>query len=96
MLDAEGNVYMSHEDIGDEGQTVNVVDIATKAHDTETGTNQGTVSEAATLVDEVSFEGMTPSNRYKLFTTLVDKATGELPLFLLFHARLPWRQFICF
>ena len=28
MLDAEGNVYMSHEDIGDEGQTVNVVDIA--------------------------------------------------------------------
>lgn len=77
MLDAEGNIYMSHEDIGDEGQTVNVVDIATKAHDAETGTNQGTVSEAATLVDEVSFEGLTPGNRYKLFTMLVDKATGE-------------------
>ena len=77
MLDAEGNIYRSHEDIGDEGQTVNVVDIATKAHDAETGTNQGTVSEAATLVDEVSFEGLTPGNRYKLFTMLVDKATGE-------------------
>lgn len=77
MLDAEGNIYMSHEDIGDEGQTVNVVDIATKAHDAETGTNQGTVSEAATLVDEVSFEGLTPGNRYKLFTLLVGKATGE-------------------
>ena len=77
MLDAEGDVYMSHEDIGDEGQTVNVVDIATKAHDAETGTNQGTVSEAATLVDEASFEGLTPGNRYKLFAMLVDKATGE-------------------
>lgn len=77
MVDAEGSIYMSHEDISDEDQTVNVVDIATKAHDAETGTNQGTVSEAATLVDEVSFEGLTPGNRYKLFTMLVDKATGE-------------------
>lgn len=77
MFDAEGNIYMSHEDISDEGQTVNVVGIATKAHDAETGTNQGTVSEAATLVDEVSFKGLTPGNRYKLFTMLVDKATGE-------------------
>ena len=43
MYDAEGRIYMNHEDIDDEGQTVNVVDIATKAHDAETGTNQGTV-----------------------------------------------------
>ena len=35
------------------------------------------MSEAATLVDEVSFGGLTPGNRYKLFTMLVDKATGE-------------------
>ena len=77
MYDAEGSIYMNHEDIDDEGQTVNVVDIATKAHDAETGTNQGTVSESATLVDVVSFEGLTPGNRYKLFTMLVDKATGE-------------------
>ena len=77
MLDAEDNIYMSHGDISDEGQTVNVVDIATNAHDAETGTNRGTVSEAATLVDEVSFEGLAPGNRYKLFTLLVDKATGE-------------------
>ena len=35
------------------------------------------MSEAATLVDEVSFEGLAPGNRYKLFTLLVDKATGE-------------------
>lgn len=77
MYDAEGSIYMNHEDIDDEGQTVNVVDIATKAHDAETGTNQGAVSEAATLVDEVSFEGLTTGNRYKLFTMLVDKATGE-------------------
>ena len=77
MHDAEGSIYMNHEDIDDEGQTVNVVDIATKAHDAETGTNQGTVGESATLVDEVGFEGLTPGSRYKLFTTLVDKATGE-------------------
>lgn len=77
MYDAEGDIYMNHEDIDDEGQTVNVVDIVTKAHDAETGTNQGALGEKATLVDAVSFEGLTPGNRYKLFTALMDKQSGK-------------------
>ena len=63
MHDAEGSIYMNHEDIDDEGQTVNVVDIATKAHDAETGTNQGTVGESATLVDEVGFDCLLYTSR---------------------------------
>jgi hypothetical protein len=77
MYDDEGNIYMEHADLDDEGQTVNVVDIHTLAHDSETDTNEGTVSAEATLVDVVSYEGLTPGNTYKLFTTLVDKVTGE-------------------
>jgi hypothetical protein len=77
MYDAEGNIYMEHADLDNEDQTVNVVDVHTQAHDSETNTNEGTVSEEATLVDVVSYEGLTPGNTYKLFTTLIDKATGE-------------------
>jgi hypothetical protein len=77
MYDAEGNIYMEHADLDDEGQTINVVDIHTQAHDSKTNTNEGTVSEETTLVDVVSYEGLTPGNTYKLFTTLVDKVTGE-------------------
>jgi hypothetical protein len=77
MYDAEGNDYMEHADINDEGQTVNVVDVHTQAHDSDTNTNEGTVSEEAALIDVVSYVGLTPSNTYKLFTTLIDKVTGE-------------------
>ena len=69
--------YMVHADIEDVDQTVNVVDIATQAHDSETTTNEGTVSEGATLIDTVAYTGLTPGSTYKLFTTLMDKATGN-------------------
>lgn len=71
-----GSYHMQEAKAAD-GYVVNDVDIATKAHDAETGTNQGTLGDKATLVDAVSFEGLTPDNRYKLFTALMDKQSGE-------------------
>lgn len=75
----EDTEYMVHADIDDVDQTVNVVDIATQAHDETTGTNTGTVGEKVTLIDTVAYTGLTPGNTYKLFTTLMDKTT-ESPI----------------
>lgn len=72
-LDAE---YMVHADIDDVDQTVAIVDIATQAHDVATGNNEGTVGEGVKLIDTVAYTGLTPGNTYRLFTTLIDKATG--------------------
>ena len=69
--------YMVHADIDDVDQTVNVVDIATQARDGETGTNEGTIGESVKLIDTVAYTGLTPGNAYKLFTMLMDKATGS-------------------
>ena len=73
----EGEEYMVHADIDDVDQTVNVVDIATQARDGAFGTSTGTVGEKVTLVDTVAYTGLTPGCTYKLFTMLVDKATGN-------------------
>ncbi len=67
---------MVHADIDDVDQTVAIVDIATQAHDVATGNNEGTVGEGVKLIDTVAYTGLTPGNTYRLFTTLIDKATG--------------------
>lgn len=76
-MEFEGAEYMVHADIDDVDQTVNIVDIATQARDAETGTNVGTVGEHVKLIDTVAYTGLTPGNTYKLFTMLMDKATGN-------------------
>lgn len=76
-MESEGVEYMVHADIDDVEQTVNVVDIATQARDAETGTNVGTIGENTKLIDTVAYTGLTPGNAYKLFTMLMDKATGN-------------------
>ena len=53
------------------------MDIATQARDAETGTNTGTIGEHVKLIDTVAYTGLTPGNTYKLFTMLMDKATGN-------------------
>lgn len=73
----EGAEYMVHADIDDVDQTVNIVDIATQARDSSTQTNEGTIGEGAKLIDTVTYTGLTPGATYRLFTTLIDKATGE-------------------
>lgn len=76
-MEFEGAEYMVHADIDDVEQTVAIVDIATQACDAETGTNVGTVGEHVKLIDTVAYTGLTPGNTYKLFTMLMDKATGN-------------------
>lgn len=73
----EGADYMVHADIDDVDQTVNIVDIATQARDEATGTSTGTIGEHVKLIDTVAYTGLTPGSTYKLFATLMDKATGN-------------------
>ena len=76
-MEFEGAEYMVHADIDDVDQAVAIVDIATQARDAETGTNAGTIGEHVKLIDTVAYTGLTPGSTYKLFTMLVDKATGN-------------------
>ncbi len=76
-MECDGAEYMVHADIDDVDQTVNVVDIATQAHDAATGANTGTIGDNVKLIDTVSYTGLTPGCTYKLFAMLMDKATGN-------------------
>ncbi len=76
-MEFEGAEYMVHADIDDVEQTVSIVDIATQARDAETRTNTGTIGEHVKLIDTVAYTGLAPGSTYKLFTMLMDKATGN-------------------
>lgn len=76
-MEFKGAEYMVHADIDDVDQTVAIVDIATQARDAETSTNVGTIGEHVKLIDTVAYTGLAPGNTYKLFTMLMDKATGN-------------------
>ena len=68
----------SHEDIEDEGQTVNFVEepkIGTTA--TVDGQHTAVPSGEVTIVDAVAYSGLTPGETYKMSGVLMDKATGE-------------------
>lgn len=79
-MTCEGEEYMVHADIKDEGQTVAVVDIATTAMNPETGDATGVADEGLELVDAVEYTGLTPGASYKMTGHLVDSETGELLL----------------
>ena len=67
-----------HEDIEDEGQTVNFVEepkIGTTA--TVDGQHTAAPSGEVTIVDVVAYSGLTPGETYKMSGVLMDKATGE-------------------
>lgn len=76
-MEFEGAEYMVHADIDDVAQTVNVVDISTQARDGQTGSSEGTLTEDGKLIDTVAYTGLTPGKAYKLYTTLMDKETGN-------------------
>lgn len=76
-MEHEGTEYMVHADIDDVDQTVSIVDISTQARDAATGTHDGTIGESVKLIDTVAYTGLTPGNAYRMFTTLIDKATGS-------------------
>lgn len=76
-MEHEGVEYMAHADIDDVDQTVAIVDIATQARDGITNTGEGTVTENGVLVDTVAYTGLAPGKEYRIFTTLMDKSSGN-------------------
>lgn len=78
-LEADGNVIASHEDLTDEGQTVEVVppEIKTSAADGADGDKEVTADGKATIVDTVKYAGLVPGTEYELQGTLMDAETGE-------------------
>lgn len=78
-LEADGNVIASHEDLTDEGQTVEVIppEIKTSAVDGADGDKEVTADGKATIVDTVKYAGLVPGTEYELQGTLMDAETGE-------------------
>ena len=78
-LEADGNVIASHEDLTDEGQTVEVIppEIKTSAADGADGDKEVTADDKATIVDTVKYTGLVPGTEYELQGTLMDAETGE-------------------
>lgn len=78
-LEADGNVIARHEDLTDEGQTVEVIppEIKTSAADGADGDKEVTADVKATIVDTVKYTGLVPGTEYELQGTLMDAETGE-------------------
>ena len=78
-LEADGNVIANHEDLTDEGQTVEVIppEIKTSAADGADGDKEVTADGKATIVDTVKYTGLVPGTEYELQGTLMDAETGE-------------------
>lgn len=78
-LEADGNAIASHEDLTDEGQTVEVVppEIKTSAADGADGDKEVTADGKATIVDTVKYTGLVPGTEYELQGTLMDAETRE-------------------
>ena len=66
-----------HKDINDEGQTVRIVDIATKATDTVTGSQVGNYSTKLDQTDKVAYRGLNPGKQYVMKATLMNQNTGK-------------------
>lgn len=77
-LEADGNVISRHEDLTDEGQTVEVIppEIKTSAADGTDGDKEVTADGKATIVDTVKYTGLVPGTEYELQGTLMDAETG--------------------
>ena len=78
-LEADGSVIASHEDLTDEGQTVEVIppEIKTSAADGADGDKEVTADGKAAIVDTVKYAGLVPGTEYELQGTLMDAETGE-------------------
>lgn len=77
-LEADGNVIARHEDLTDEGQTVEVIppEIKTSAADGADGDKEVTADGKATIVDTVKYTGLVPGTEYELQGTLMEPETG--------------------
>ena len=69
-------VIATHEDLEDEGQTVRIPTLATTLIDPVTASHGAQASQSVTLVDTVSYAGLTPGRNYTLTGYLMDKSSG--------------------
>jgi hypothetical protein len=72
----DGTPIAAHAELDDADQSVALLAVATRAHDAATQTNDALASEDATIVDEVSYQGLTAGDEYELHGMLVDAQTG--------------------
>ena len=80
LYDSNSTLVGSHEDINDVDQTITFVagptiDISTSAKDKETGTQESNADSSVTIIDTVSYTGLTVGEEYTLVGTLMDKVT---------------------
>lgn len=65
-----------HADYEDEGQTVRIIDIGTKATDAKSGGKVMSVGKNVILRDTVSYKNLDPEATYTMKGCVMDKATG--------------------
>lgn len=74
----KGRRYAVHADLSDEGQTVYVPKIRTKALDANNGLNQVKADSNATVVDTVTYENLLPGKKYTMKGVLMTSAGNAL------------------
>ena len=67
----------THEDIEDEGQTVNFIDIFTNASSENGSNEQQETEKEVTLTDTVTYEGLQIGEEYTVSGKLMNKETGK-------------------
>ena len=73
----EGISIGSHEDLTDEDQTISYPEIHTTAVNGTDGSKTMVLGTNVTLVDTVTYKGLTAGKTYVLKGTIMDKASGE-------------------
>lgn len=75
-LSLDGVLLASHEDLGDEGQTVTACEIGTKLTDAADGDQVVTIGKVE-LADEVEYKGLVPGEAYTVHGTIMVKSKGR-------------------
>lgn len=73
----EGVKIYTHADIKDENQTVDYPKIRTKAQDSKTKDNVGTIAATSSIIDTVKYSNLKVGNTYNVSGYLMDKDTGK-------------------
>lgn len=78
-LKRNGIEEATHRDLNDLRQTITVNPIAIKtlAKDSVSGTHEGVPAEEVTIIDTVTYQGLTPGFEYRMVALLMNKTTGE-------------------
>ncbi len=77
LIDDEGHVVASHQDLEDERQTVKTVKLTSSATDKGDGDKIFDAhADSVTIIDTVNYANLVPGEQYKLKGVLMDRETG--------------------